>query len=289
MTKRLIKYLRLVVLLLILLLSLAGYYLYSHSGIRVETVQFKSNLLGKTLPYNVLLPPGYDLITERTTRYPVLYLLHNWSGNYTSWLNSTSLSRYAAEHRLIIVMPEGDNGWYTDSATVESDKYETYLLQELMPDVDARFRTIRTRAARSVAGNSMGGYGALKFGLKHPEQFVLAASMSGALDATMRTDDTSIMEAFGPVGSPARPANDLRKLAIDYPEQRFSQLPFFYMDCGTEDPWLGSNRELSDIFTKRGIAHEYRQLHGGHVWPYWDRQVRDVLRLAEEIMLPPQS
>jgi S-formylglutathione hydrolase FrmB len=97
------------------------------------------------------------------------------------------------------------------------------------------------------------------------------------------------MQAFGPADSSTRTNNDLQKLAREYPEQRFSQLPLFYLDCGTEDPWLGSNRELSDIFIKRSIAHEYRQLHGQHIWPYWDRQVRDVLRMAEEIMLPPQS
>lgn len=288
MTKRFIKYLRLVVLLLLMLLALAGYYLYSHSGVRVETVQFKSSLVGKTLPYSVVLPPGYDLITERRTRYPVLYLLHNWSGHYNSWLNSTSLTRYAAEHRLIIVTPEGQNGWYTDSATVESDKYESYLLRELIPDVDARFRTISARAGRAIAGNSMGGYGALKFGLKHPEQFIFAGSMSGALDTTARTDDESIMQTFGPAGSATRLNNDLQRLAREYPAERFSQLPYFYMDCGTEDPWLNSNRDLAGVFLERRITHEYRQLHGEHIWPYWDRQVQEVLRLASELMQPAQ-
>ncbi len=289
MNKRLVKFLRLAILLLLLLLSLVAYYFYSKRGVRVETVQFRSSLVGKTLPYNVVLPPGYDLITERKTRYPVLYLLHGWNASYASWLASTYLQQYAAEYRLIIIMPEGDNGWYTDSATVASDKYETYFFQELIPDVDSRFRTIRQRAGRAVAGYSMGGFGALKFGLLYPGEFAFAGSMSGALDAAARTDDPSIMQTFGPADSPARMRGNLQKLVRDYPAERFSILPYFYLDCGTEDPWLASNRELAAVFLERGMTHEYRQLHGGHIWPYWDRQVREVLRLAAENMLSPQS
>lgn len=289
MTKRLLKYLRLSVLLLVLLLSLVAYYFYSHRSVRIQTIQFESRLMKRVLPYSVILPPGYDLITERKTRYPVLYLLHGWSGSYSSWLASSALSEYAAAHRLIIVMPEGGNGWYTDSATNESDKYESYLIQELIPEVDSRFRTINMRGGRAVAGYSMGGYGALKLGLKFPEQFVFSGSMSGALDAAARTDDDSIMRAFGPPESPTRTSNDLWKLAREYPSTRFSLLPHFYMDCGTEDPWLASNRELAAIFLERRITHEYRQLHGGHGWPYWDRQLRELLKLASESMVAPQS
>ncbi len=148
------------------------------------------------MPYEVVLPRGYRLITSRRTRYPVLYLLHGWSGHYDSWLKQTALLQYASEYQLIIVTPEGDNGWYTDSATVSADHYETYVLDELISDVDRRYRTIHDRRGRAVAGNSMGGYGALKLGFKHPEIFTLAASMSGALDASARTDEASIMQTF---------------------------------------------------------------------------------------------
>ena len=152
----------------------------------VETVQFQSKLVNATLPYNVILPPNYH--TSSTTRYPVLYLLHGLTGHYSDWATKTNVADYAAPYRMIVVMPEGKDGWYTDSATVPNDKYESYVLKELIPDVQKRYRTIETRFGRGVAGLSMGGYGALKSGLKSPGTFAFAASMSGALAAPSWTD-----------------------------------------------------------------------------------------------------
>src|SRR5258705_144770 len=152
----------------------------------VETIQFKSELIGQVLPYNALLPVGY---AESNKRYPVLYLLHGLFGRYDDWITRTNLAEYAAHYEVIIVTPEGHDNWYTDSAGVTTDKYESYFIRELISDVDARFRTIKDRRARGVAGLSMGGYGALKYGLKHPEQFAFAASINGALDPATRTDD----------------------------------------------------------------------------------------------------
>jgi S-formylglutathione hydrolase FrmB len=279
---------RLLILTFILFCALAVYYYQAEGVVRTETVQFQSKLVGKTLPYSIVLPPGYGLFTTWRKHYPVLYLLHGWSSHHDSWLTRTSLAQYASEHQLIIITPEGNNGWYTDSATAPSDKYESYILEELIPDVDSRLRTIRDRRGRGIAGNSMGGYGALKFGLKHPEVFTLAASMSGALDTTSRNDEESIVQTFGESNSSERRSNDVQRLAQEFPSERIKQLPYFYLDCGQDDPWLAINRGFSDILLNRRIAHEYRQLPGGHIWPYWDRQVREVLRIAAETMAPPE-
>ncbi|MDQ6654062.1 MAG: esterase family protein [Acidobacteriota bacterium] len=286
--KDVMRHVRLVLLLLALLIALIGYYYYLESPVHVEVVQFNSHLLGKGMPYSVVLPHGYRLITSRGTRYPVLYLLHGWREHYNSWLKQTTLIQYASDYQLIIITPEGGNGWYTDSASITSDQYETYFLYELISDVDSRYRTIQDRRGRAVAGNSMGGYGALKFGLKHPETFTLAASMSGALDANLRNDDSSINEIFGEPNSPTRKANDLQRLAREFPRERAPLLPYFYLDCGTDDPWLESNRDFVNILLERRVVHEYRQLPGGHVWAYWDRQVHEVLRVAAERMVPPE-
>lgn len=135
----------------------------------LQTVQFHSALINATLPYNVILPRGYA--SAPVTRYPVLYLLHGLGGHYSDWATRTHLAEYATQYQMIIVMPEGNDGWYTDSATVPTDKYETYFLKELLPDVPKRYRTLETRFGRSIAGLSMGGYGAIKFGLKSPRYF----------------------------------------------------------------------------------------------------------------------
>lgn len=278
---------RLLVLLLVALLLLVAVHVYIAGSVQVKTISLESSLVGKALPYEVVLPSGYTLITSRQ-RYPVLYLLHGWGGRPPGWLAETKLEEYAAGHQLIIVLPEGDNGWYTDSAVVSTDKYESYILQELIPDVDNRFRTITDRKGRAIAGLSMGGYGALKFGLKHPDVFALSASMSGAFDAPQRMDDLSIKRTFGEADNPARAANDLFQLARLLPVERIAALPYFYLDCGTEDPWAKTNRDLSGLFKERKIAHEYRELPGGHDWKYWDRQVQEILRLAAQRLSPAE-
>jgi S-formylglutathione hydrolase FrmB len=254
---------------------------------RVETVQFQSKLLNTTLPYNVILPTDYD--TLRATRYPVLYLLHGLTGHYSDWVARTNIADYASEYRLIVVMPEGNDSWYTDSG---ASKYESYILQELIPDVQQRYRTIEARYGRSIAGLSMGGYGAIKFGLKSPQTFVFAGSMSGAFGITRFSEEEvpaswrESLKLFGPVGSETRKANDLVEIVGKLRAERMPSLPYFYFDCGTEDSPLifPSNRELAILMFEKKIPHEYRELPGDHSWGYWDRQVQEVLRIAVEKM-----
>ena len=254
---------------------------------RVETVELQSKLVNKTLPYNVILPTDYN--TSSTTRYPVLYLLHGLTGHYSDWVSRTNVADYAAQYRMIIVTPEGNDGWYTDSATVVNDKYETYLLKELIPDVQQRYRTIEARYGRGIAGLSMGGYGSLKFGLKSPSTFVFAASMSGALGVARFTEKETTasgwgtsLQLFGPVDSETRKANDLFQIINQLSPARVAALPFFYFDCGTEDSPLifPYNRELAVLMSEKKIPHEYRELPGDHSWAYWDKQVQEVMRIA---------
>ena len=258
---------------------------------RVQTIQFESKLVGKTLPYNVLLPVNYNQPESRSKRYPVIYLLHGLTGHYTNWLEKTKLVDYTAPYEFIIVMPEGNDAWYTDSATVPTDKYESYILQELIPDVEKRFRAISDAGSRAIAGLSMGGYGALKFGVKYPQQFVFVASMSGALGAASWTESDlkglefilrSLQSVYGSESSPTRAANDLGRLYRDLPAASIASLPYIYLDCGTEDQLLQVNRDFVAILMTRKIPHEYRQLPGGHSWTYWDSQVQEVLRIASK-------
>lgn len=261
---------------------------------RVETVRFQSKLINTTLPYNVILPTDYD--TSRTTRYPVLYLLHGLTGHYNDWLSRTNVADYAADYRMIVIMPEGNDNWYTDSATVTTDKYESYVLNELIPDVQQRYRAIEARYGRAIAGLSMGGYGAIKFGLKSPATFVFAASMSGAFGVTKFTEKEvgalwkESLKLFGPVGSETRVTNDVFEILQKLPPGRISSLPYFYFDCGTEDSPLITpyNRELSALMFEKKIPHEFRLLPGDHSWGYWDRQVQEILKIAaQKLRLPP--
>jgi putative tributyrin esterase len=258
----------------------------------VETVQFQSKLANATVPYNVILPRDYR--SSSATRYPVLYLLHGLGGHYTDWVTRTNVADHAAQYRLIVVMPEGNDSWYVDSA---GDKYESYILKELIPDVDKKYRTIQARYGRAVAGLSMGGYGAIKYGLKYPASFVFAGSISGAFGVTRYTQNEMggsnwepFLKIFGPVDSETRKANDVFEIARGLSAARVASLPYFYFDCGTEDAaqHFNANRELSQVFIEKKIPHEYRELPGNHSWAYWDQQVQEVLKIAAtRVRMPP--
>ncbi|MGB7207744.1 MAG: alpha/beta hydrolase-fold protein [Pyrinomonadaceae bacterium] len=123
-----------------------------------------SKLMAREMPYRVVLPEGYS--KNSTDRFPVVFLLHGLTGHYNNWTDRTKLTSYAQKHRFIIVTPEGNDGWYTDSVSTPNDKYESYIIQELIPEIDKSYRTLADRKNRAIAGLSMGGYGGLKFGLK---------------------------------------------------------------------------------------------------------------------------
>jgi S-formylglutathione hydrolase FrmB len=265
---------------------------------RYETVQFESRLVGAPLPYNVILPADYKRGASKSKRYPVLYLLHGLGGSAADWVSERAhLADHAAAYPFIVVVPEGKDGWYTDGIA-PNEKFESYFLQELIPDVDRRFRTVAAREGRAVAGLSMGGYGSLKFGLKHPELFAFAASMSGALAAASWLPDEKLLEfirpsiarVYGPADQPGnetRRANDIYRIVRELPPEKIKALPFLYLDCGTEDFLIGVNRDFSALLLEKKVAHEFRESPGTHSWPYWDRQVQEVLRLAAQRLAAP--
>ena len=186
-------------------------------------------------------------------------------------------------------MPEGGDGWYTDSVSVPADKYESYIIQELIPEIDRKFRTIADREQRAIAGLSMGGYGALKFGLKYPDKFAVAGSFSGALDGPLRGQEhqflpPSVMSVFGPEDSQIRKDNDIFRIVRELPAGKIKDLPYLYLDCGTEDWLYQANRDFADLLLKQKIPHEYRQLPGRHDWNFWDAEAREFLELAAKVL-----
>src|SRR2546423_2941234 len=264
---------------------------------RYESVAFDSKLVGASLPYNVILPTDYKRGPSKHKRYPVVYLLHGLAGSADDWVSSRAhLADYAAQYPFIIVVPEGKDGWYRDGPAA-NEKFESYFVEELIPDVDRRFRTVASREGRAVAGLSMGGYGSLKFGLKHPELFAFAASMSGALGAPSWTPDQplpdfvkpSVTRVYGPAGSEVRRANDIFRIAREMTAERVASLPYFYLDCGTEDFLISNSRDFSALLIEKKIPHEFRELPGTHSWPYWDRQVQEVLKIASQKLAPARE
>ena len=252
---------------------------------RVEDQKLASRMMGKEIPYRVVLPVSYS--TQQQKRYPVIYLLHGLTGHFTNWTDMAKLGEYAGKYEMIIVTPEGGDGWYTDSVSKADEKWESYIVQELMPAIDVKFRTDPRREKRAIVGLSMGGFGALKFGLKYPEKFVIAGSFSGALGAAQITEKQfpgaigkTIDGIFGPVDSITRSSNDIFAIIRSLTPEKIKAIPFIYLDCGTEDFLFQNNREFVNLLIEKKVPHEYRQLPGAHNWPYWDRQVQEFLQIA---------
>jgi len=251
----------------------------------VKEMALDSKMMGRKMPYRVVLPTGYQ--EKSADRYAVVYLLHGLTGHYSNWTDKTKLAEYAANHKFIIVTPEGDNGWYSDSVSVPNDKYETYIAKELVADVDSKFKTLADRDHRVIAGLSMGGYGSLKFGMKYPEMFTLIGSFSGALGAAGWTEKTAgpiaktMDTVFGAEDSESRKSNDIFRLAREITPDKVKALPYIYLSCGTEDFLITNNREFLGILNEKKVPHEYREHPGVHDWIFWDDQVREFLDVAE--------
>jgi putative tributyrin esterase len=266
-------------------------------GNEVVTLRYNSKLLAREMPFRVIFPFSYKNQKESEKRYPVIYLLHGLGGHFDNWTDRTKIDLYAKNYDFIIVTPEGNNGWYTDSATVRDDKYESYIVQELIPEIDGRFRTIANRENRIIAGLSMGGYGALKFGLKYPDKFVLAGSFSGALGVAGWTTKglaennvrgliaDSVNSVFGVDDSPTRANNDIFKMVREMTPEKAKTLPMLYVDCGTEDLLvIRGNREFGNLLFEKKIPHEFRVLPGAHDWRFWDNSIREFLEVSQKMI-----
>lgn len=152
-------------------------------SLELRTVEFESPAVGRTMKYNILLPRDYDLSSER---YPVLYLLHGLTQNFTAWGLSNGSPYYAGLYDdLIVVMPDAGNSWYVNwapNADGRPNNWEDHIVQDVVNHVDWNFRTIARREGRAIAGLSMGGFGAITLGLRNPEMFISIGSTSGALE-----------------------------------------------------------------------------------------------------------
>ncbi len=243
-----------------------------------------SSLMKRQIPFRILLPEDYP---NSQLRFPVLYLLHGLFGSFENWTDLTNIAEVPARQKLIIVMPEGENGWYTDGG-IDDDKYESYLINELVPKVDQEFRTIPIAKGRAIAGLSMGGYGAVKFALKFPQLFEFAASISGAFDAPEWCDELpeefreSILRIFGEADSKIRANNNLSLITRNLSDSEIKDLPFLYFDCGMNDGFLAANENLSRLFEKTGVNHEFYAFPGEHDWEYWNKRSSFLLELADQ-------
>ncbi|MHC5065151.1 MAG: alpha/beta hydrolase [Planctomycetota bacterium] len=277
---------------------------------QVTTVAFEAPSIEREMKYNIILPDGYEASEKR---YPVMYLLHGLTSNYTAWARMR-VPEAAAAYELIVVMPDAGNSWYlnwSESEEGQKNDFEDYMIQDLIGHVDENYRTVASRSGRAISGLSMGGYGAITLGLRNPDMFCAIGSHSGAISFArdvkrrmlakdpMRWRDPSTepnprigVEGFSsqaertPKGKMfARPEDcdqhDPFRLVL---QQEKSELPHIYLDCGTEDRLMPASKDFARLLMERDIPFTYGQSPGGHRSPYWAREVSHAMAVQYEIL-----
>ncbi len=248
------------------------------------TAHWHSGILEKSTTAQIVFPDA------GTPPFPTLYLLHGLSDDSTMWLRRSRLEIYAAALPLIIVMPDGYRGFYTNNE--EGPAYARHIGEELPAFIERTFPAIPRRDARAISGLSMGGYGALRVGLGYHDRFCSAHSHSGAVGWGRNTKIDSLakspgrgpdfaaemLRVFGP--SPDGTDHDL--LALARRAKRARKLPKILLDCGKDDFLLEDNRAFTQELKAAKIPHTYDEHPGGHDWDYWDTHIRQALAFHME-------
>jgi len=242
------------------------------------TFHFRSDSLGMETSANVILPDT----ARRGTSCRTVYLLHGLKGDHNSWVRQTSIERYASALGIAVVMPDGARSWYTDTADCAS--YLTYITEELPQVCRGVFSGITgERADTFIAGLSMGGYGAVKAALTHPENFAGCASLSGSMDIASTARRFVLDEWRGVFGFDFTGAADLAGTKHDIftlareLHAAGKPLPRIYQWCGTEDSLLDANRRFAALLDEIGAEHAYAESEGDHSWRWWDAHITEAL------------
>ena len=248
-------------------------------------VNFFSEALTLRCAMHVILPQRTlaETMSKRKPKYRTLYLLHGHSDDHTAWQRWTSIERYVEGLNLVVVMPAVNLSFYTDM--VHGGKYWQFISEEVPGVVRDLFSLSSRREDNFVAGLSMGGYGAFKLVLTHPERYATAASLSGAVDIREvvnghgdRNDQAQLQgmrNVFGDLSKVPGSKHDLFALARKV--ARAPVRPRLYQCCGTEDFLYADNVRFRDAIRKLPLDLTYEEGPGEHVWAYWDKTIQNVL------------
>ena len=236
----------------------------------VDTLSVYSKSMDKNIKVVIVLPENY----KKSDAFPVVYLLHGWSDNYSTWIKKVpALTELSDLYGFIIVMPDGDyNSWYWDSPVDPKSQYETFVSKELVSYIDSNYKTIKNRNGRAITGNSMGGQGAMFLAFRHQDIFGNAGSLSGGLDIRSFPAEWNMSEKLGSYA--------------DYPErwEKYAVINQIYrlkpsslnliIDCGTEDFFYPVNEEMHKKLLYKNIPHTYITHQGTHDWKFWKEAIK---------------
>lgn len=232
---------------------------------QVDTVAIFSPAMAKAAQAVVVLPERYLTSQER---FPVVYLLHGWSGSYRDWPTKADLKPLADRYEFILVCPDGGYAsWYVDSPLRKDSQYETYIAKEVVDYVDAHYRTTADSTGRFLCGLSMGGHGAFTLLAKYPERFAGAGCLSGAMTLTPAARRAGLADVLGEYEQAPRLWEE--NSATFLCTRLAGRNKAIFLDCGIDDFLLDTNRQLHSRMVELKIPHDYTERPGGHTWAYW--------------------
>lgn len=236
----------------------------------VDTVETFSTSMKKTIKAVVVTPANYATVSE----FPVVYLLHGYSGNYASWIKGAKeIAEMSDEYQMIVVCPDGGFGsWYWDSPVDAKFKYETYASNELVQWIDSKYKTIKDKNGRAITGLSMGGHGALYLAFRHQDVFGAAGTMSGGVDIRPFPENWDMAKRLGKYSE--QPEYWEKYTVINMLHLLTAKSLALIIDCGTEDFFYKVNENLHQQLLLRNIPHDYITRPGAHNWTYWNNAVK---------------
>ena len=236
------------------------------------SLQFKNELIlspemEKRIPVVVITPKTYEDDGNIEKEYPVVYLLHGYSGDQNQWKKITNLPAIADKYDVLLVCPDaGYDSWYFDSPVDPKFRYETFIMQNVMAHIDSAYRT-KGAKARAITGLSMGGHGALRFMATYPDSFVAAGSMSGILDLRQFPSSWNMTERLGPMIE--HPKRWMKNSAVHFVQQLKNRSKGIIVDCGVDDFAIGVNRAMRDSAAVHGVDIQFEEFPGAHSHEYW--------------------
>lgn len=269
----------------------------AQQGVIKESLTLDSEILDKEVEYSIYLPDGYQTSDRR---YPVLYLLHGFSDDETGWTQFGEVRNIAARETkkvdvtsMIIVMPDAGKSWYINNHD-ESVRYEDFFVEEFIAHVDNNYRTRPEKQFRAVAGLSMGGYGSLIMGMKHPDLFAAVAPLSAGVSTDEEFINTSMDNWNHVYGIPfGEDVEREERLSDHYLENSVLNIVEtgdpeklrsvqYYISCGDDDFLIKGNMALHSAMIDKEIPHEFRVRDGGHTWSYWRTALPEVLNFVSQ-------
>lgn len=236
----------------------------------VDTVNIYSNAMKKEFKAVVVKPDSYK---KQKTGFPVVYLLHGFSGDFSNWIKKVpAIKEYADRYQVMIVCPEGGySSWYFDSPVDPTMRYETYVAMEVPAYIDAHYKTIKDRKARAITGLSMGGHGGLFLSFRHADLFGAGGSMSGGVELNSSRNKYEIVKRLGDT---VNHADNWKKYSfMNAVEIKPSDTLALIIDCGVDDFFYPDNKLLHQKMLALKIPHDYIERPGKHDWNYWANAV----------------